>query len=396
MSSKPPPLAFAGTGPTQLRTGTSRWATRSASARPFCPSIPGVFSWSTTIAPARSASVEPLLEEREERSVDRPLDLDHAHRCGRRRGGGALRGAGERGAGQRGAREPAHHEHGHQEREACAWTHGGASYRPGGGAIRRILMGPNERGHRSPPGGTPATGGSLRPPPIALAPIRPRSGLLQADRRAPAHPGDPRHIDPHRRRARPSVRRRGARGERDPFPARRARIRLHADPPLPGTLDDLRCRRLDPHPDVPRQSGDRGARCHLARHPAGGPRDRGLGLLPARRVGRVVPDPGDRRERESGRGGPGRLDDHAAIGRPHPRAGAGPLRQEHRGQDPGARPGGPRRAAVQEGGDLRALPQPGLHGERRLRRRDGGEVLLPEARARAHPGRGSHARRLDP
>ena len=56
MSSKPPPLAFAGTGPTQLRTGTSRWATRSASARPFCPSIPGVFSWSTTIAPARSAS----------------------------------------------------------------------------------------------------------------------------------------------------------------------------------------------------------------------------------------------------------------------------------------------------------------------------------------------------
>ena len=157
---------------------------------------------------------------------------------------------------------------------------------------------------------------------------------------APAHPGDPRDVDPHRRRARPAVRRRGARGERDPFPARRARIRLHADPPLPGTLDDLRCRRLDPHPHVPRQSGDRRARRHLARHPAGGPRDRGLGLLPARRVGRVVPDPGDRREREGGRGGPGWLDDHAAIGRPHPRAGS--LRQERGGQDPGARPGGPR------------------------------------------------------
>ncbi len=73
-----------------------------------------------------------------------------------------------------------------------------------------------------------------------------------------------------------------------------------------------------------------------------------------------------------------------------------PLRQERGGQDPGARPGDPCGAAVPEGAHLRALPQPGVHGERRLRHRDGGAVLLPEARARAHPGRGSHARRLDP
>ena len=244
------------------------------------------------------------------------------------------------------------------------------------------------------PAGRPPPGGRRGPPSsrnprsvrdrVSFKPI----AILLLD------PGDPGDLGPHGRRPRTSLRRRRSRRQRDPVPPRRPRLGLHTDPAVPRAIDDLRGRRVGPHPGVPGQPGDRPARRDLAAHPARGARHRGLGLLPARRDRRVVPDPGDHPERPRGRGGPGWIDHHAAAGRQRPRGAA--VRRQRRRQAAGAGPGDPRGTALLEGADLRALPEPGLHGERRLRVRDGVPVLLPEARTRALAARRSHARGHDP
>ncbi len=125
----------------------------------------------------------------------------------------------------------------------------------------------------------------------------------------------------------------------------------------------------------------------------GGARDRGLRLLRARRAELELAGAGPRRELPGGRGRAGRVDDHAAAREEHDRR---QRRADLRAQVPGARARAPRRGEVLEGRDLRDVPERDLHGERDLRDRDGGGVLLRQARLRAHPRRGRAARRHGP
>ena len=117
-------------------------------------------------------------------------------------------------------------------------------------------------------------------------------------------------------------------------------------------------------------------------------RHRGLGLLPARRaqLDLAVARAGRERARRAGRRG--RLDHHAAAREEH--AGSRPLRPDLRAQAAGVRAGDPRGEEVHEGPDLRAVPQPDLPGERRLRDRHRRRVLLRQA------GLGADARRRAP
>ena len=88
------------------------------------------------------------------------------------------------------------------------------------------------------------------------------------------------------------------------------------------------------------------------------------------------------RELPGRRGRAGRLDDHDAAREEHDRR---QRRPDVRAQVPGARPRAPRRGEVLEGRDLRDVPERDLHGERDLRLRHGGRLLLRQAARRAHP-----------
>ena len=209
--------------------------------------------------------------------------------------------------------------------------------------------------------------------------------LVDRDRRragrAPAAPRRPRH----RRRHRPG-RARGSTSLGEAY----KRI-----PEVPRALHVLRERRQDragaglpglqPRDRAPR----RGERDRAHRRPRRG----GRRLLRARRAGRAVGAPGDLRQRRGRRRRAGRIHDHAAA-----RQERGPRRRrpDARAQVGGARGGAADRAALHEGRDLRAVPERHLPGQRRLRHRHRGRVLLRQAGGRAHPRRGRHARRHDP
>ena len=164
ISSRPPPLAFAGTGPPRSGPAPRAAATRSARAMP---------SW-----PSGARGVE--LQDHDRAG---PLGLRRAAPRGRR-GEAGRSGPGPRspapassersaaslrrsGAGER---RPTQASRTGRARGECGETHGGASYRAGRAEIRRILVGPHERGHRSPPGGRTATGGPSRAPVLHATP----------------------------------------------------------------------------------------------------------------------------------------------------------------------------------------------------------------------------------
>ena len=122
--------------------------------------------------------------------------------------------------------------------------------------------------------------------------------------------------------------------------------------------------------------------------------DRGLRLLRPRCAELELTAARRHRERAGGGSGPGWLHDHPAAGEEHP--GARSIGSELRAEVPGAGPGDPRRGEVHEGRDLRAVSEPDLPGQRRVRDRHGGQVLLQEARVGADAVRGRHAGRHDP
>ena len=241
------------------------------------------------------------------RSPARRRRLGMAPRCG--------------GAGERGRHELASDHERRREREVERGTHGGASYRAGRAEIRRILMGPHERGHRSPPGGTPATGGPSGPPATTRPPIRPRPGLLQADRRAPAHPGDPgdRRSSPPPcsplRSPPPGFGVNEIRSRLDALGSDFTRIPRFPERSTIYAADGSVLTRvyLDNREIVPLDAISRATqRAVLAIEDSDFFQH---GALDVSSLIRAID-----RERAGGRGGPGWLDDHAAAGRQHPRA----------------------------------------------------------------------------
>src|SRR5919204_163107 len=156
ISSRPAPLALAGAGPTQVRTGTSRLATRSARATPSRPSAPGVSSWSTITAPARSASAR---RSSTNASKGRSIGPWTSITCTRVVGGAAAADA----AGPAGARHPTTATTSENARRRPI---GRASYRPRDGAYPERNLMAVDTGHRPGPpplGGRPGRRGPRDP-----------------------------------------------------------------------------------------------------------------------------------------------------------------------------------------------------------------------------------------
>ena len=355
MRRRPAPLARAGAGPTQAITGTLRSTTRCASATPSWSSVPAVSICRTTTAPSAFGGVEPIVQIAQQGSIDRSLDLDDLdHR--RRRGDGRSRPEGEQRARGEEEGQAAHRPHA-TDREAKG--------------ILGISHGPN-RPTRAPRGG-PAIQSAGRAAPRA-----------RHRHRGVAH----RH--PHRS----AVRRARAGRQADRCAADVARRGLHPDPPVPRALDDLRLRRQDrARHALPRQPRDRESRRHQPDREQVGPGGRGRAVLPTRAAGLDLARPRAGHERGDGRGGAGRIDDHAAAReeRHHRRHGA-----DVPAQVPGACARDPRGAALHEGPDPRAVPERRLLRERRLRDRHGGGLLLPRARVAIEADAGRHAGRPRP
>ena len=284
----PPPTRSPASGPTQASTGTSRSATRWASATPSSPRVPEVSSCSTTTAPSRSACDEPVLEVGAAscgRSDPRPA-------ARRRRGLGGAATA---------AREHAEQCGEHDGRQGHA-THAPIVPAGSGGYPGRNRM--------------PASSVPRRPDPRPISDRAAFKPLAVAAARA----RDPAGERAARDRDRAAVRGRGARRHARRREALDARRRLHPHPALPRTLHDLRERRQDrarhglprqprAHPPEGREHGGEERRA----------RDRGCRVLRARRaqleLARARPD----RERPGRRGRAGRVHDHPAARGRHAR-----------------------------------------------------------------------------
>ena len=266
------PLAFAGTGPTQASTGTSRWATRSARTTPSWPSAPGVSSCRTTIAPARSASASRSSRyARSGRSIG-PIDLDHVHPRDRLRRGLSGQRAGDPDREDRSDERATNRlgeTHGGRIVSSRAERRSGVSWwDPMSVDTGRRPAGP------PPPGGRPGP----RPPrdprsvrdrvsfkPIAallLIPVILATSILTAAVLAPPFAAA------------------GFGRERDPLAPRRAGVGLHADPDASPSAPRSTRRTA---PSSPRSTSTTARSCRSTRSPrtprAGGARDRGLRLL---------------------------------------------------------------------------------------------------------------------
>ena len=230
---------------------------------------------------------------------------------------------------------------------------------------------------------------SARGPRARRRDLRPPPQEAKADRAEAA--SSPRGRARRRRRLRPPVRRR-RRGCH-----RRCDVRLQLRPERSAAgldrpeLLHLCGEQLDPRRDPRRAKPSAGAALEDQPLDAGGDRrDRGPPLLPPRRHRRR----GDRacalEERERGRGGRRRLDDHAAA-RPQP------LHQP-RAHGPAEAEGGvPRDQAERrlvEGPHPRHVHEPGVLRQPGVRDRGGCADLLLEERRRAEPPRGGSPCRL--